>query len=283
MTGKKLKEMLNKLGMTPRSLAEKMNVTPQTISAILSANDIRTSTIERIAAVTDMPVSYWYDETKAFVNDKYEEEQVDSLDTNNGIIDVGRQEIKRVNIGKIIKEKVVAKGMTQAQFARLIGMQRQNVNKTVFDKSSIDSNLLCVISEILDCNFFKYYQSDKTDNTKEPKKTITAEVYEALREIRKKKAISQQVIADALNVDVAVVSNIEKGKRDLRVKELEIISNVLDVPIIDLFLYPQTYMKASYMEEDDVEAVLQIKLRKKQKDQIFKLVFGENNIEILNR
>ena len=283
MTGKKLKEMLNKLGMTQRSLAEKMNLTPQTISAILSANDIRTSTIERIAAVTDMPVSYWYDETKAFVNDKYEEEQVDSLDTNNGIIDVGRQEIKRVNIGKIIKEKVVAKGMTQAQFARLTGMQRQNVNKTVFDKSSIDSNLLCVISEILDCNFFKYYQSDKTDNTKEPKKTITAEVYEALREIRKKKAISQQVIADALNVDVAVVSNIEKGKRDLRVKELEIISNVLDVPIIDLFLYPQTYMKASYMEEDDVEAVLQIKLRKKQKDQILKLVFGENNIEILNR
>ena len=63
MNGKKLKEVLNKLEVTQRSLAEKMNVTPQTISAILSASDIRISTIERISAVTGKPISYFYDET----------------------------------------------------------------------------------------------------------------------------------------------------------------------------------------------------------------------------
>lgn len=62
MNGKKLKEMLNKMGISQRSLAEKMSVTPQTISAVLTANDIRTSTIERISQVTGKPVSYFYDE-----------------------------------------------------------------------------------------------------------------------------------------------------------------------------------------------------------------------------
>lgn len=91
------------------------------------------------------------------------------------------------------------------------------------------------------------------------------EIYETLREIRQKKNINQQVIADALHVDVAVVSNIEKGKRDLRVKELEIISKVLDVPVIDLFTYPQKYVKASSKGDEQIETVLQIRLRKDKK------------------
>lgn len=44
------------------------------------------------------------------------------------------------------------------------------------------------------------------------------EVNEAIKIIRLQKSINQQVIADTLNLDVAVVSNIENGKRDLRVK-----------------------------------------------------------------
>ena len=109
------------------------------------------------------------------------------------------------------------------------------------------------------------------------------EIYEAIREIRLQKSINQQLIADALNLDVAVVSNIEKGKRDLRVKELEKISNVLGMSVIDLFTYPDKYVKLSQNDDDQVEAVLQIKLRKDKKDQVLKLVFGENNIEILNK
>ncbi len=61
------------------------------------------------------------------------------------------------------------------------------------------------------------------------------EVHEAIKIIRLQKSINQQVIADALNLDVAVVSNIENGKRDLRVKELKIISNVLGISPVDLF------------------------------------------------
>lgn len=109
------------------------------------------------------------------------------------------------------------------------------------------------------------------------------EIFEAIKEIRLQKGINQQNIADALNLDVAVVSNIEKGKRDLRVKELEIISNALNVSVIDLFTYPDKYIKVSNKDDEPIEAILQIKLRKDKKDQVLKLVFGDNDIEILNK
>ena len=52
---------------------------------------------------------------------------------------------------------------------------------------------------------------------------------------------------------------------------------------IDLITYPEIFIKTTEKEEDPVEAVLQIKLRKDKKDQVLKLVFGDNNIEILNK
>lgn len=105
------------------------------------------------------------------------------------------------------------------------------------------------------------------------------EVNEAIKIIRLQKSINQQVIADALNLDVAVVSNIENGKRDLRVKELKIISNVLGISPVDLFTYQDKYVKLSQKEEDQTEAILQIKLTKEKKDQIMRMLFGHENIE----
>ena len=45
--------------------------------------------------------------------------------------------------------------------------------------------------------------------------------------IRKEKGITQEVIADALFVYTSVISNIEKGKKELKVSELEKIANAL--------------------------------------------------------
>lgn len=109
------------------------------------------------------------------------------------------------------------------------------------------------------------------------------EIEKIIREIREKKGINQQVIADALNVDVAVVSNIEKGKRQLKVKELEIIAIALEMSVIDLITYPKVYVEKDATDAEPMEAILQIKLSKDKKDQVLRLVFGDNNIEILNK
>lgn len=44
-------------------------------------------------------------------------------------------------------------GLSKAKFAELLGIARQNIEKTVFQKHSLDTDLLCNISEVLNCNF----------------------------------------------------------------------------------------------------------------------------------
>lgn len=83
--------------------------------------------------------------------------------------------MNRVNLGEIVRQKVEESGLSQAKFAELIGLQRQNVRKTVFEKHGLDTDLLCTICEVLDCNLFDYY---RTCNEKdyEPEKKIRAKI-----------------------------------------------------------------------------------------------------------
>lgn len=83
--------------------------------------------------------------------------------------------INRVNLGEVIRSLVNAKGLSDAAFAKLIGMQRQNVKKMVFEKHSLDTELLCTISEVLECNIFDYFKCNKSDCT-ELRATLTIEM-----------------------------------------------------------------------------------------------------------
>lgn len=84
--------------------------------------------------------------------------------------------INRINLGEVIRQIVTEKGMSDASFAKEIGMQRQNVKKMVFEKQSLDTNLLCIISEVLKCNLFDYFKSNTNDDRQELKATLTIEM-----------------------------------------------------------------------------------------------------------
>ncbi len=84
--------------------------------------------------------------------------------------------IERVNLGELILAKVEEKGLTKAKFAEKVGIARQNVDKTVFQKHGLDTDLLCVISEVLDFNFFQYFTTCNQKDYSEVKATITIEM-----------------------------------------------------------------------------------------------------------
>lgn len=90
--------------------------------------------------------------------------------------------INRLNIGAEVQKKVKEKGITDSQFAKYLGIARQNIKKTVFEKRSLDTELLCRISEVLEYNFFDYYKSDSTCNnldyitSREVKAVLTVEM-----------------------------------------------------------------------------------------------------------
>ena len=101
-------------------------------------------------------------------------------------------------------------------------------------------------------------------------------VVENIRAIRLEKSISQQAIADALNVDVSAISNIENGKRELRVSELENIANVLRVDVIDLFTWPHHYVNSKNVEKDTREKVcVTFEVDPQKRDYLLRLVMGE--------
>ena len=107
-------------------------------------------------------------------------------------------------------------------------------------------------------------------------------VVDNIIKIRREKFISQEFIANALGVDTAVVSNIENGKRELKVKELEIIAKALGVDVLYLLTYPYVYVKKVKDEQSPVETVLQLKLTGEKRDQILKMIFGDKDFKILN-
>ena len=113
--------------------------------------------------------------------------------------------INRLNIGEEVRKKVEESGLSKAKFTELLGIASQNIEKTVFQKHSLDTDLLCNISEVLNCNFFDYYKSDSLCNN------------------------------------------------------------------------------SDYTVQKEIKATLSIEMGSEKKEQVLRFVFGDNNIEILNK
>ncbi len=64
MKGETIKEKLSQFGKTQKELAELLDVTPQAIYEIMSASDVRSSTIEKIANAVGVPASFFYEESR---------------------------------------------------------------------------------------------------------------------------------------------------------------------------------------------------------------------------
>lgn len=60
MEGKVLKQKLMELNKTQKELSELLGITAQSVSAIFSAKDVRSGTIEKIAHVLNVPVGFFF-------------------------------------------------------------------------------------------------------------------------------------------------------------------------------------------------------------------------------
>ncbi len=62
------------------------------------------------------------------------------------------------------------------------------------------------------------------------------------------------------------------------------ICHILSYNFFELYENQLPFVKQfKELEQEPIEATLQIKLKRDKKDQVLKLVFGENNLEILNK
>ncbi len=63
MKGTDLKDKLIALGYTMTYIADKLETVPQNLNSWFKADDVRSGTIEKLAKVLDLPVSYFYGES----------------------------------------------------------------------------------------------------------------------------------------------------------------------------------------------------------------------------
>jgi len=108
--------------------------------------------------------------------------------------------------------------------------------------------------------------------------TIVGNILKILRS----RNLKQAAIAGDVFSEPTAMSKIVSGQRRLSVNELAKIANALGMTVVELITWPVHYVPAEKKDEP-AEVFIQLRLTKEKKDQVLKLVFGENNIEILNK
>lgn len=96
--------------------------------------------------------------------------------------------IKNVNLGHEIVRLLAEKGITKAQLADTIGVKRQNINRDVLEKNSLDTSLVIRISEALDYNLFALFMPDNHNDYNQKQKVNAKIIIEMGAEKQEKTA-----------------------------------------------------------------------------------------------
>lgn len=115
--------------------------------------------------------------------------------------------------------------------------------------------------------------------------TLQEIISQNIRKILNDRGLAQAVIAHNSDYSEGKVSKILNGEQKMTIEDLSVFAKTLSLKEIDILTYPDVYYKKEDCVQgaDPIDAILQIKLKKDKKDQVLKLVFGDNNIEILNK
>lgn len=122
MTGDRIKFLLDELGITQKALSEMLGVTPQSVSAIIAASDVRSGTLEKIANVLGLPMSRFYPNDATTITNESSELHVRNNSgvvsgTNNGSIRTGQQDTQ-----KLVEMLVEANAKKDQQIDKLIAL-----------------------------------------------------------------------------------------------------------------------------------------------------------------
>lgn len=107
-------------------------------------------------------------------------------------------------------------------------------------------------------------------------------VVDKIRKILLDKGLTQVAAAEYAGTSASQFSKILNGEVQLSLWQLSNFARAMNMDVIDVFTYPQKYSQTGTISEE-VEAVLQIKLKKERKEQVLKLVFGDSNLEIFDK
>lgn len=111
---------------------------------------------------------------------------------------------------------------------------------------------------------------------------LSEKIIENLRKIKNERNLTQAAIASYAQLDESQMSRIMSGKLNLSLENLEDIATGLGMSPIDIITYPDVFISKSSLHDEDLEAVIMVKLKESKKRFILKSIFGDENLELLN-
>ena len=113
-------------------------------------------------------------------------------------------------------------------------------------------------------------------------------ILENIRTIRESKGYSQESISEMLNMTQASYARFERGGTKTGLSVVRKVAVLFNMSLVDLISYPKKLIDPDLIESNmqvqkEVKATLTIEMGKEKKDQVFRFLFEDNNIEILNK
>lgn len=98
-----------------------------------------------------------------------------------------------------------------------------------------------------------------------------------IRKIMQDRNLTQAAAAEFMGTSESQFSKILNGNVRLSLLQLENFARNLSMREIDVITYPKVYVEKGRPDEEPVEAILQIRLKKDVREKVLKTVFGEGN------
>ncbi len=112
---------------------------------------------------------------------------------------------------------------------------------------------------------------------------FTEKILKNIRKIMNDRNLTQVAMAAYINISPSQFSKVLNGSVQLSLTQLSNLATSLAMREIDIITYPEKYVPEKESFTDSPEVSLQIKLKKDKRDQVMRLIFGDNDIEILNK
>ena len=98
-----------------------------------------------------------------------------------------------------------------------------------------------------------------------------------IRKIMQDRNLTQAAAAEFMGTSESQFSKILNGNVRLSLLQLENFARNLSMREIDVITYPKVYVEKGRPDDEPVEAILQIRLKKDVREKVLKTVFGEGN------
>ena len=114
---------------------------------------------------------------------------------------------------------------------------------------------------------------------------VMEDVLKNVRAIRESKGYSQEYMGEMLKTNQSAYARFERGITKTDLKTLRLVADVFEMSIIDLFSWPVKLVDAASLKVlnkdiKEVKATISIEMDHEKKDQVFRFVFGKNDVQI---